>query len=316
MKKETKIKNILIQNNTYLIFLGLVIVCALLSNTFLTTMNIRNIALQQSGPICVVLGMLFVILTGGIDLSVGSVMALGAAAAAYMIVNWNMHFILAMLITVLIGLVAGAFTGILVAFAKFQGFVASLAMMTMARGLALMITRGAPIRMEKDTLGTLVNKEYAYPMLFLVLIAILIFVFIQKYTAFGRIVIAIGSNIKSVELAGIHVRRYLVAVYAISGFMSALAGIFIAARSSTGSATIGNAQELDAIAACVIGGASLAGGKGNVTKAVVGALVLALISNIMNLCAVPAYPQDVIKGIIIILAVLLQLMTDKSDTTV
>ena len=153
-------------------------------------------------------------------------------------------------------------------------------------------------------------------MLFIVLIAILIFVFIQKYTAFGRIVIAIGSNIKSVELAGIHVRRYLVAVYAISGFMSALAGIFIAARSSTGSATIGNAQELDAIAACVIGGASLAGGKGNVTKAVVGALVLALISNIMNLCAVPAYPQDVIKGVIIILAVLLQLMTDKSDTTV
>lgn len=142
MKKQGNIKKVLVQNNTYLIFLGLVIVCALLSDTFLTAMNIRNIALQQSGPICVVLGMLFVILTGGIDLSVGSIMALGAAATAYMIVNWNVHFIPAMLITLVMGLIAGMITGILVAYANFQGFVASLTMMTMARGLALMITRG------------------------------------------------------------------------------------------------------------------------------------------------------------------------------
>ncbi len=316
MKKQGNIKKVLVQNNTYLIFLGLVIVCALLSDTFLTAMNIRNIALQQSGPICVVLGMLFVILTGGIDLSVGSIMALGAAATAYMIVNWNVHFIPAMLITLVMGLIAGMITGILVAYANFQGFVASLTMMTMARGLALMITRGAPIRLDKATLGTLVNKEYLYPVLFIVVILIAAFVFIQKYTAYGRIIIAIGSNSKSVELAGIHVKKYLVSVYAISGLMSALGGVIIAARSSTGSATIGQGQELDAIAACVIGGASLAGGKGNVTKAVIGALVLALISNIMNLCAVPAYPQDVIKGIIIILAVLLQLMTDRTESTV
>lgn len=314
--KKSNIKNTLIQNNTYLIFIALVIACALLSDTFLTAMNIRNIGLQQSGPVCVVLGMLFVILTGGIDLSVGSVMALGACASAYMIVNWQLHFVPAMLITLVIGIACGAFVGCLVAYANFQGFVASLTMMTMARGLALMITRGAPIRMDKATLGTLVNKEYFYPMLFIVLICILVFMFVQKYTAFGRIVIAIGSNIKSVELAGIHVRRYLVAVYAISGFMAALAGTFIAARSSTGAATVGNGQELDAIAACVIGGASLAGGKGDVLKAVIGALVLALISNIMNLCAVPAYPQDVIKGIIIIIAVLLQIATAKADTTV
>lgn len=249
-------------------------------------------------------------------MSVGSIMALGAAATAYMIVNWNVHFIPAMLITLVMGLIAGMITGILVAYANFQGFVASLTMMTMARGLALMITRGAPIRLDKATLGTLVNKEYLYPVLFIVVILIAAFVFIQKYTAYGRIIIAIGSNSKSVELAGIHVKKYLVSVYAISGLMSALGGVIIAARSSTGSATIGQGQELDAIAACVIGGASLAGGKGNVTKAVIGALVLALISNIMNLCAVPAYPQDVIKGIIIILAVLLQLMTDRTESTV
>ena len=153
-------------------------------------------------------------------------------------------------------------------------------------------------------------------MLIIIISLIILFFLIQKFTAYGRIVIALGSNIKAVELAGIRVKKYLVSVYAISGILAALGGIFIAARASTGSGTIGQGQELDAIAACVIGGASLAGGKGEIFKAVVGALVLALISNIMNLMAVPAYPQDIIKGIIIVVAVLLQLVTDKADTAV
>lgn len=316
MKKSFNIKNFLIQNNTYIIFLGLVIICAVLSGTFLTVMNIRNIALQQAGPICVVLGMLFVILTGGIDLSVGSVMALGSATAAYLIVSKDMNFVVAIFLTLVVGLIAGIATGLLVAYANFQGFVASLAMMTMARGAALVITKGTPIKMETDTLATLVNRNYAYPMLIIIISLIILFFLIQKFTAYGRIVIALGSNIKAVELAGIRVKKYLVSVYAISGILAALGGIFIAARASTGSGTIGQGQELDAIAACVIGGASLAGGKGEIFKAVVGALVLALISNIMNLMAVPAYPQDIIKGIIIVVAVLLQLVTDKADTAV
>lgn len=316
MKKSFNIKNFLIQNNTYIIFLGLVIICAVLSGTFLTVMNIRNIALQQAGPICVVLGMLFVILTGGIDLSVGSVMALGSATAAYLIVSKDMNFVAAIFLTLVVGLIAGIATGLLVAYANFQGFVASLAMMTMARGAALVITKGTPIKMETDTLATLVNRNYAYPMLIIIISLIILFFLIQKFTAYGRIVIALGSNIKAVELAGIRVKKYLVSVYAISGILAALGGIFIAARASTGSGTIGQGQELDAIAACVIGGASLAGGKGEIFKAVVGALVLALISNIMNLMAVPAYPQDIIKGIIIVVAVLLQLVTDKADTAV
>ncbi len=310
MKKNSNIKNILIQNNTYIIFLGLFIICSIVSSSFLSVMNIRNIALQQAAPICVVLGMLFVILTGGIDLSVGSLMALGSAVTSYLIVNKNMHFVLAMLISLVIGLLAGTFTGILVAYANFQGFVASLAMMTIARGFALVVTNGSPIRMEKDTLGTLVEKSYGYPILIITLIIIIALIFVQKYTAYGRIVIALGSNITAVELAGIRVRKYLVSVYTISGVLATLGGIFVAARSYTGSGVIGEGQELDAIASCVIGGASLAGGKGEVFKAVIGALVLALIGNIMNLMAVPAYPQDIIKGCIIIVAVLLQIATD------
>jgi ribose transport system permease protein len=117
-------------------------------------------------------------------------------------------------------------------------------------------------------------------------------------------------------MAGINVRKYLVSVYALSGMLAILGGIFVAARASTGSGTVGEGQELDAIASCVIGGASLSGGKGTVFKAVIGGFVLALIRNIMNLLAVPAYPQDIIKGIIIIIAVFLQVFTEKSTETV
>ncbi|MGI6070158.1 MAG: ABC transporter permease [Blautia sp.] len=316
MKKKVDIKNLLIQNNTYIIFLGLFIICSIISDSFLSVMNIRNIALQQAAPICVVLGMLFVILTGGIDLSVGSLMALGSAITSYLIVNKGMNFVLAMIVALLVGLVAGTFTGILVAYANFQGFVASLSVMTIARGLALVVTNGSPIKMDTNTLSSLVKKEFGYPILILTIIIIVLLVFVQKYTAYGRIVIALGSNIKAVELAGIRVKKYLVSVYTLSGILATLGGIFVAARSSTGSGVIGEGQELDAIAACVIGGASLAGGKGEVFKGVIGALVLALISNIMNLMAVPAYPQDIIKGFIIIVAVLLQIVTDKADKTV
>lgn len=313
MNKRNKLKEFLLQNNTYVIFLILVIVCSTLSDSFLSVMNIKNIALQQSGPICIVLGMLFVIFTGGIDLSVGSLMALGGAVASWLIVNKGMHFILAVIIALLVGLLGGLITGILVAYCKFQGFVASLAVMTMARGMALVVTNGSPIRVDDDTLSNLASPENCYPMLIIAILLILLFVFIQKYTSYGRIVIAIGSNRQAVELAGIRVKKYLASVYIISGILSALCGCFVAARTSTGTGTMGEGQELDAIAACVIGGASLAGGRGDVIKAVIGALILANIVNIMNLLAVPAYPQDIIKGGIIIAAVLLQISTEKSD---
>lgn len=314
--KDNKLKKILISNNTYIIFLLLFIICCILSSNFLTIMNIRNIALQQAAPICVAIGMLFVVLTGGIDLSVGSIMAFGAAASAILIRDFGTPTVAAVILALICGLLFGVFTGILVAYANMQGFVASLAVMTIARGAAFVLTNGTPIRLEAGTLDVLVSSDLLYPIIIITILIIVFFALVQKYTAYGRIVIAVGSNSTAVELAGLRVRRYLVSVYAISGILAALAGIFVAARSSTGSATVGEGQELDAIAACVIGGASLAGGKGFVVKTVIGALVLALISNIMNLMAVPSYPQDIIKGFIIIIAVLLQVMTDKSEKTV
>ncbi len=313
MKKKINAIEFLLQNNTYFIFLILVLVCSMLSDSFLSVMNIKNIALQQSGPICIVLGMLFVIFTGGIDLSVGSLMALGGAVASWLIVNKDINFIPAVFAALLVGLSGGMVTGILVAYFRFQGFVASLAIMTMARGMALVVTNGSPIRVDDNTLSNLASPRYGYPMLVIAVTLVLLFVFVQKYTSYGRIVIAIGSNRQAVELAGIRVKRYLTSVYMISGVLSALCGCCVAARTSTGTGTMGEGQELDAIAACVIGGASLAGGRGDVIKAVIGALILANIVNIMNLLAIPAYPQDIIKGGIIIAAVLLQISTEKSD---
>lgn len=314
--KKFNIKEFIIQNNTYIIFLILFIVCSVLSENFLTVMNLRNILLQQAAPIVVAIGMLFVVLTGGIDLAVGSIMALGAALTAILISNFHMNFILAILISMVVGLCLGFATGALVAYARMQGFIASLAMMTIARGTAFVVTNGTPVKLEKGTLDLLVKKELGYPIIIAAVLLVIILALVQKYTAYGRIVIAVGSNKTAVELAGIPVKRYLISVYALSGTLAALAGVFVASRSNTGSATIGSGQELDAITACVIGGASLSGGRGSIAKTVSGALVLALIGNIMNLMAVPSYPQDIIKGFIIIAAVLMQLVTEKSEKTV
>lgn len=315
-KKKFNFGQFLIDNNTYIILLILIIISSMLSDNFFTSMNLRNIALQQAGPIIVAIGMLFVILAAGIDLSVGSVMAVGSTVSAILLSDFGMNFIPAIIFAVIIGTLFGLFTGILVAYAGIQGFVASLATMTIARGFSFVITEGKPIKIELGTLDKIVSKEYLFPIIIITFILIIIFMLIQKYTSWGRIVIAIGSNTTAVQLAGIRTKRYIMSTYALSAALAALAGVFIAARSSTGSATVGVGQELDAIAACVIGGASLMGGKGFVVKTVAGALILALIGNIMNLMAVPSYPQDIIKGFIIIAAVFLQIITSKKEKTV
>lgn len=312
MKKENKTIRFLLDNNTYIIFLALFLICCLMSDKFFSYLNLRNILLQQAGPILVAIGMLMVILTGGIDLSVGSVMAVGSSLTAVMMRDMGIPWGFAILAALLCGLVLGLFTGILVAYLNFQGFVASLAVMTIARGIAYTITNATPVSLKNGTLNTLTSKNFGYPIIWITIIVIAMFIVVEKYTAYGRIVVAVGSNTEAVKLSGIRVKRYILSVYVISSILASLAGVFVAARSNVGNSTIGEGQELDAIAACVIGGASLAGGKGSVTKTVIGALTLALIGNIMNLLSVPAYPQRIIKGFIIIIAVLLQVVTDKS----
>ena len=313
MKKENKTIRFLLDNNTYIIFFALFLICCLMSDKFFSYLNLRNILLQQAGPILVSIGMLMVILTGGIDLSVGSVMAVGSSLTAVLMRDAGIPWGFSIVVAVICGLILGVFTGILVAYLNFEGFVASLAVMTIARGIAYTITNATPVSLKNGTLNSLTSKNFGYPIIWITLLIIIAFIVVEKYTAYGRIVVAVGSNTEAVKLSGIRVKRYILSVYVISSVLATLAGVFVAARSNVGNSTIGEGQELDAIAACVIGGASLAGGKGSVTKTVIGALTLALIGNIMNLLSVPAYPQRIIKGFIIIIAVLLQVVTDKSE---
>ncbi|NLW64755.1 MAG: ABC transporter permease [Clostridiales bacterium] len=308
---KNKITHFLLKNNTYVVFLILFLICCLASDKFFSFLNLRNILLQQCAPVLVSVGMLMVILTGGIDLSVGSVMAVGSSLTAVLMVNNGFSWPLACLVSLLVGAAMGAFTGALVAYLRFQGFVASLAVMTIARGIAYTITNATPINLEDGTLNVLTSKAYGYPIVFIALAVILIFAVVTNYTSYGRIVIAIGSNAEAVKLSGIREKRYVMSVYILSAVLATAAGIFLAARSGVGNSTIAEGQELDAIAACVIGGASLAGGKGSVLRTVVGAFILALIGNIMNLLAIPTYPQKIIMGLIIIIAVLMQVLTDR-----
>ena len=315
-KNGTKIKSFILRNNTYLILLVLFIVCSLVSKDFLTLNNLVNICQQYTGTIVVSIGMLFVILTGGIDLSVGSIVAIGSVLTAYGLKTWEIGIIPSCLVTLLVGTLCGAFTGVLVAKTDMAPFVASLAMMTMARGIAYMISKGAPIMTPPNSIGVLGTARIFPWLTWLAVIAIIVVLvawFLTNFLSFGRITVAIGSNEEAVHLAGINTAPVKIAVYAISGFCSAIGGIIACARTGIGSPAVGNGLELDCIAACVIGGASLSGGIGSPVKTVVGVLVLALIGNIMNLLAVPSYPQDVIKGIIIICAVLLQKVTNKRN---
>lgn len=309
-------KEFLISSNTFIILLLLVVVSSLLSENFLTFINVRNILLQQAGPILVALGLLWVILAGGIDLSVGSVMAVGSAVSATLITEMGMHYSLSIALTLAVGLAFGCLAGVLVAYFGIQGFVATLATMTIARGTAFVITNGRPVGVEGGSINSLVSPAALYPIIWVTAVIVISAMIVHRYTGYGRKVVAIGSNETALKLAGVRTKRFVLSTYALSGVLAALAGVFLTARSSTGSATIGVGQELDAIAAVVIGGASLMGGRGFVMNTVAGALILGLIGNIMNLMAVPSYPQDIIKGAIIIAAVLLQVATGKKEKTV
>ncbi|GAA3620593.1 ABC transporter permease [Flavivirga jejuensis] len=253
--------------------------------------------------------MLIVILTGGIDLSVGSMVALLAVTFAILV---NIIVLpLAILITLSIGFALGSVSGYLVAYQKMAPFVATLALMTIARGLGFIYSKGSPITFKTpggEFMSNFANNStLGIPNIALVFFLIVILVMVMlRYNVFGRLIIAIGSNEEASRLSGIKVNKYKFLVYAISGALAATAAIIVASRTNLGSPNMGMAWELDAIAAVVIGGASLNGGKGTAINTLMGVLILGLIGNILNLLNVPSYPQQVVKGAIIIFAVLLQ----------
>ncbi len=288
----------------------LVVTSAFLNPNFLTRQNIFNLIRQNAGTIVVSLGMLAVILTGGIDLSVGSVAAFSSVLFATLLDNRQnsaMGLFPAFCLTLAGSIGFGLVAGYLVAYRRMAPFVVTLASMTAARGVAYMISHARTIPITNELVNAFNKGGYSgvpYPVI-LAFAVFILFVLVLRYTVYGRFVQAIGSNETAVRLSGIRTNLHVMSVYMVSAAMCTLAGI-IESRTGVGDARVCSGLELDAIAACVIGGASLTGGRGTALNTLMGVLILGLIGNIMVLMRVPPYPQQVIKGVIIIVAVLLQ----------
>ena len=294
--------------NTVAIFIVLIIAASFVSSDFLTVPNIANISRQVASVGVMAVGMLLVVLTGGIDLSVGSVAALGSVLSATLIPDHGLVF--ALVAALLVGALCGLVSGVLVAFFRLTPFVVTLAMMTVARGIAMIVSNGSPILVDDPGQALLDFGRHAYfgipgPTLVMLIVFILGGVALNRMRA-GRIVRAIGSNEEAVRLSGVPVARHILGTYVASGVLAAMAGIISTSRAGVGAPTVGVGDELTVIAAVVIGGASLAGGKGGALNTLMGVLILGVIGNIMNLASVPGYHQQVVMGIIIVAAVLSQ----------
>ncbi len=288
------------------------IALSIISSDFLTVSNIFNVLRQISINALIAFGMTFVILTGGIDLSVGAILALSGAITAGLMAG-GMDTFLAVVIGLLIGAILGAVNGFIIAKGKVAPFIATLATMTVFRGLTLVYTEGKPITgLNEDfaILGKGFFLEVPMPIIWM-LISFVILYIILKNTTFGRHVYALGSNEEATRLSGINTGKVKIFVYSISGLLAALSGIILTSRLNSAQPTAGTSYELDAIAAVVLGGTSLSGGKGWIVGTLIGAMIIGVLDNGLNLLNVSSFYQLVVKGGVILLAVLL----DRSKST-
>ena len=290
----------------------LILVLAVLSPQFFTFGNLRNVALQTSVNALMAVGLTFVILTAGIDLSVGSTLALSAALSAGLMVS-HVNPWLAALIGIVVGGVAGFINGVFVAYARLAPFIVTLGTMTLYRGLTEIFTNGNPIfnlPAGFSNFGAGKFLSLPIPVWVTAVIFLLSWVVLHRSVP-GRRIYAIGGNENVAFLAGVPVRRYVVAVYVVSGFLAALAGIVLTSRLGSAEPTAGTGYELNAITAVVLGGTSLFGGEGAILGTLIGALILGVIDNGLNLLNVNSFYQDAIKGLIILAAIML----DRKKTT-
>jgi len=292
------------ENFVIIAFIILFIYSSFASPAFLTVNNITTVFLQNSIYAICAIGMLLIVITGGIDLSVGSYICVCVCFTAGFIQDG--HGIMAIIMVLALSILFGMISGVLVAYAKVAPFIATLAMTTILKGIAYMYQVGQNRRIDGTFWPYFIQSSLAgipVPVIILVIIIIVI-TFILKKTRYGRGIYAIGGNSETARLAGINVKRYLVITYALGGLLFGIAGTILAGRLSMGTATVGDGYELDAIASVVVGGATLSGGVGSVSKTVVGAFLIGILMNIMNLMGLASYPQMILKGIIIVFAVL------------
>ncbi len=289
-------------------FIILVMIVSILNPSFLEPLNILNLLRQVAINALIAFGMTFVILTGGIDLSVGSILALSSAFVANLMLA-GVDPILAILIGCIAGAVMGAVNGLLITKGKMAPFIATLATMTIFRGLTLVYTNGNPITGLGDDLSfQLFGRGYflgiPVPAITMMIVFAVLWTILHK-TAFGRKTYAIGGNEKAAIVSGIKVHRVKIMIYSLAGLLSALAGAILMSRLNSAQPTAGQSYELDAIAAVVLGGTSLTGGRGWIVGTLIGALIIATLNNGLNLLGVSSFFQMVVKGVVILIAVLI-----------
>jgi ribose/xylose/arabinose/galactoside ABC-type transport system permease subunit len=294
----------------YGIYFAFVLLASILSITsppFRTLSNVENILQQISVNGIIAVGMTLVIITAGIDLSVGSVLALSAVVAASF-AHADAHWLIVpILLGVLTGTACGTVNGILIAKKRLAPFIVTLGMMTVARGLALVYTSGRPVINLSESYdaiggGSIGNIPFSAMIFFIV---VLLGAFLLHYTRFGRYVYAVGGNELAAKVSGVNTDRVLIGVYALVGALAGMAGIVLSSRVMSGSPATATGYELDAIAAVVIGGTSLSGGVGTIAGTIVGVLIIGVMNNGLDLLNVSSYWQQIVKGLIIVLAVLL-----------
>jgi len=325
--KRTKLsfKDYLSRYQSILILVGLGVFFGLISNRFFTPNNLWIILRQTSVNLCIAVGMTFVILTGGIDLSVGSILGFSGAVTAkllkYGITLTAFGVVLkfdplgASILGILVGFAIGLFNGFIITKFRVPPFVATLGMLTAVRGFIMLWTKGHPITKLGENFDYIGSGWFlGVPMpVWIAAIVTLTGILILRKTKFGRHVYAVGGNERAAILSGVNTNRIKLWVYAISGTLSAIAGLIVTARLDSAQPNAGMMYELDAIAATVIGGTSLSGGKGTITGTVIGALIMGVLNNGLVLAGVSPFWQQVAKGFIIILAVIVERLGRKEE---
>jgi ribose transport system permease protein len=288
-----------------IVFIGLIL--SFLSPVFLSPNNLRTVLLEISTNTYIALGMTLVMILGGIDLSVGSIVAMsGTLTVGFMALNHQPMW-LAVTLGLAMGAAIGLINGLIVAFFKIPSFIVTLGMLNVARGVAYVYSAGRSTRMMNPAF-TSVGSGYLWvfplPVLYMVAL-IVIFVVALNLTKFGTYVYAIGGNRESARLSGVPIKKVEIATFTISCVLAAFAGLVLSARMFSGQPSVGIGYELDAIAACVLGGVSMAGGIGRISGTIFGAIVIGIISNGLNLVNVSSFWQLIVKGIIILIAVII-----------
>lgn len=310
-RMEKKKMSVSLKKNKPLIVLFLIIaIMTVASPVFLTPGNLLTVLLQTSYNAILAVGISFTILIGGIDLSIGSVLAFSSAIGALLLTQvWPLFAVLLLILA--LGTLLGFLNGLLVSYGRLQAFIATLGTMSLWRGLTLVITQARPISIRKAPaadafcfIGSGSVLGVPVPVWIMVLVFLLAYV-ILRHLRIGRYLYAIGCNEEAALYSGIQTQKVKLFAFSISGLLASLAGIIVTARLSSATPTAGTAYEMDAIAAAVLGGVSMAGGKGNIRGIAVGALIIGILSNALNLLNIGSYYQGVVKGIVILIAVLL-----------